>query len=96
MLDKLKKLFSKEKIEEKPEPALTAHCTRTLPNWRNLLESGFKKQKLRAHSNYYWNTAVNNWAMTHWSWADIMCESKRKNLASVKLFNDWQSNVEVI
>ncbi len=50
-----------------------------------LLESGYKKAKLRAHSDYMWNTACNDWAMSHWSWADIMVESKCKNLASIAL-----------
>jgi UV DNA damage endonuclease len=51
-----------------------------------LLESGHNKQKLRAHSDYYWNQAVNDWALSHQSWADLMCESKAKNLASFKLY----------
>jgi UV DNA damage repair endonuclease len=53
-----------------------------------LLESGHKKQKLRAHSDFYWNDAVNRWALTHWSWADMMCESKAKNLASFALHKE--------
>jgi len=50
-----------------------------------LLEQGFKKQKLRAHSDFMWNNAVNDWAMTFWEHADIMVESKAKNLASMAL-----------
>jgi UV DNA damage endonuclease len=57
------------------------------PELELLLESGHKKQKLRAHSNFYWNDNVNQWALTHWSWADMMCESKAKNLASFALYN---------
>jgi UV DNA damage endonuclease len=49
------------------------------------MENGYKKGKLRAHSNFYWNDEVNKWALTHNTWADIMCESKGKNLASFKL-----------
>jgi UV DNA damage repair endonuclease len=56
------------------------------PNMTTLLESGYKKAKLRAHSDYMWNTAVNDWALSHWSWADIMVEAKMKNLASIKLY----------
>jgi UV DNA damage repair endonuclease len=56
------------------------------PNMTTLLESGYKKAKLRAHSDYMWNTAVNDWALRHWSWADIMVEAKMKNLASIKLY----------
>jgi hypothetical protein len=51
----------------------------------SLLEQGYKKAKLRAHSNFYWNTAVNEWALSFWDHFDIMCESKAKNLASFAL-----------
>jgi hypothetical protein len=57
-----------------------------MPDYKNLLESGHKKQKLRAHSNFYWNTAVNEWALSFLGTHDIMCESKAKNLASARLF----------
>ena len=52
----------------------------------HLLEHGYKKQKLRAHSDYMWNTAVNDWALSFWQHADIMVESKAKNLASKELY----------
>jgi UV DNA damage repair endonuclease len=68
------------------EDVLVDHCTRTLPDHKVLLESGHKKQKLRAHSDFYWNQAVNEWALSHWDWADIMCEAKAKNLASKELY----------
>ena len=67
------------------EDILINHCPNTLPDMTVLLESGYKKSKLRAHSDFYWNTAVNKWALTHLSWADIMCESKAKNLAAQAL-----------
>lgn len=67
------------------EDVLTGHSGHQLPDLRSLLNSGHKKQKLRAHSDFYWNDAVNRWALTHNEWADIMCESKGKNLASFKL-----------
>ena len=66
------------------EDILTDHCVNSLPDHRTLLESGHKKQKLRAHSDFYWNKQVNQWAISHHAWADIMCESKAKNLASVR------------
>jgi UV DNA damage endonuclease len=56
------------------------------PDLWTLLESGHKKQKLRAHSNFYWNTAVNEWALSFRDQFDIMCESKAKNLASFDLY----------
>ena len=68
------------------EEHLPTHDINSRPCLNTLLESGHNKQKLRAHSDYYWNNAVNDWALTHWSWADIMCESKAKNLASFKLY----------
>ena len=55
------------------------------PDMGALLESGYKKAKLRAHSDFMWNDAVNEWALSHWQWADIMVESKCKNLASIAL-----------
>lgn len=73
-----------------PESTLSDHCPRTLPDRRVLLESGHNKQTLRAHSDYYWNSAVNDWAITHWSWADMMCESKAKNLASFALYDTYK------
>ena len=67
------------------EEWLKGHCDKTLPDYKQLLESGHKKQKLRAHSDFYWNTAVNEWALSFLNTHDIMCESKGKNLASVAL-----------
>jgi len=55
------------------------------PNMANLLEQGYKKAKLRAHSDYMWNRAVNDWALEFLDYADIMVESKCKNLASIAL-----------
>ena len=57
------------------------------PDMDTLLESGYKKQKLRAHSDYMWNTACNDWALSHWQWADIMVEAKMKNLATGQLYS---------
>lgn len=68
------------------EEHLIDHPSDRLPSRDALIEAGHNKQKLRAHSDFYWNRAVNEWALTHWQWADIMCESKAKNLASFALF----------
>jgi hypothetical protein len=57
-----------------------------LPDHRLLLEAGYKKQKMRAHSNFYWNTAVNEWALSFLETHDILAESKGKNLASFALY----------
>jgi UV DNA damage repair endonuclease len=52
-----------------------------------LLEQGHKKQKLRAHSDYYPNEIANDWALSFWDQFDIQCEAKAKNLASEQLYN---------
>ena len=59
-----------------------------------LLESN--KSKLRAHSDMFNNTKINDWALTHLSWADIMCEAKSKNLASQQLFNQYEENNRIM
>jgi UV DNA damage repair endonuclease len=69
------------------EDVLIGHCPITLPNHALLLENGYKKQKMRAHSNFYWNKSVNDWALTFRKDFDIMCESKAKNLASKALYD---------
>ena len=63
------------------EDLLVGHDPDTLPDMTQLLAQGFKKQKLRAHSDFYWNSAVNEWAASFSSNFDIQCESKGKNLA---------------
>jgi len=68
------------------EDLLVDHDPDVLPNLESLLEQGYKKQKLRAHSDYMWNRAVNDWALEFRDTADIMVESKMKNLASKKLY----------
>jgi UV DNA damage repair endonuclease len=64
------------------EDYLVGHDSDTMPDMANLLAQGYKKQKLRAHSDFYWNSAVNDWAATFADRFDIQCESKGKNLAS--------------
>ena len=71
------------------EDVLTGHDETTPPDLDLLLEAGFKKQKLRAHSDFYWNTATNKWALSFLDNFDIMCESKGKNLASRALYEQW-------
>lgn len=69
------------------EDVLVDHCTETLPDHNFLIESKGKRQKLRAHSDFYWNNAVNNWALSFLTEFDIQCEAKAKNLASFKLYD---------
>jgi UV DNA damage repair endonuclease len=68
------------------EEHLIGHAFDQRPDLHTLMESGHKKAKLRAHSNFYWNTAANEWALSFRPVADIMCESKAKNLASFALY----------
>ena len=67
------------------EEHLIDHSKHIRPDLWPLLDNGHKKAKLRAHSDFYWNTAVNEWALSFRPVADIMCESKGKNLASFDL-----------
>jgi hypothetical protein len=39
-----------------------------------------------------WNSACNEWALSHWEWADIQVEAKGKNLASQQLFEFWKNS----
>jgi len=72
------------------EDVIVDHDPLVRPDLRQLKSLGFTSAKLRAHSDYYWNQAVNNWALTFSPVADIMCESKQKNLASQQLINQGQ------
>ena len=67
------------------EDILVGHDSNSLPVFSDLLTEGYKKAKLRAHSDFYWNTAVNEWALSFLATHDIMAESKGKNIASFSL-----------
>jgi hypothetical protein len=51
---------------------------------------------LRAHSDWYPNPAVNEYALSFLEHADIMCESKMKNLASIELYKFWKGLEEPV
>jgi UV DNA damage repair endonuclease len=72
------------------EDVLVDHSTTDLPDMAILLESGYKKQKMRAHSDFYWNKETNAWAIKFLKQFDIMCESKGKNLARMELYKQWK------
>ncbi len=74
------------------EDVVVGHNTFVRPDLSALLSAGYKKQKLRAHSDFMWNTAVNDWALTFTGQWDIMVEAKGKNLASEMLYNQWRAN----
>lgn len=65
------------------EDYLTGHRKDVRPDFKSLVDTGHKKAKLRAHSDYMWNDACNEWAGTFRENFDIMVESKCKNLASI-------------
>jgi UV DNA damage endonuclease len=77
---------------------LVGHLPRDVrPDFQTLLEQGYKKAKLRAHSDYMWNDAVNDWALSFNDYADIMVESKCKNLASISLHKyNMEKNNELL
>ena len=76
------------------EDYLVGHDRFASPVHAQLLLDGYKKQKLRAHSDFYWNQKTNEWAITFLNQFDIMCESKGKNLASMELYNQAKSYLE--
>ena len=65
------------------EDYLVDHPSDIKPDYKALLEKGYKKGKLRAHSDFMWNSACNEWAASFRDKFDIMVESKCKNLASI-------------
>ena len=76
------------------EDWLPGHDVNALPNYTELLAEGKKKQKLRAHSNFYWNKASNQWALGFLDNFDIMCESKGKNISSFDLYRQWKNGMD--
>lgn len=68
------------------EDYLVDHAPHLKPDMAVLKDMGYKKAKLRAHSDFYWNTACNDWVIGYMATHDIMCESKAKNLASFSLY----------
>jgi UV DNA damage repair endonuclease len=73
------------------EDVLVGHDPGTRPDLDALLAGGFKKQKLRAHSDFYWNHAVNDWVLGFADDFDIQCEAKGKNLASEQIYEQYTS-----
>ena len=69
------------------EDVLIDHPVDVLPDHAALLAAGYKKQKMRAHSDFYWNQPGTDWALSFWEQFDIMCESKGKNLSSAQVYN---------
>lgn len=68
------------------EDYLVGHDATKLLDYQQLLASGYKKARMRAHSESCWNQATNNWVLEFLPMADIMTEAKQKNLASSQLY----------
>ena len=75
------------------ETLLTEHSTNTLPDINKLLESGFKKTKLRAHSDFYWNRSLNQLVGSFAEYFDIQCECKSKNLGRDLLYKELYEKI---
>jgi UV DNA damage repair endonuclease len=73
------------------EDLLVDHDPGVRPDLDSLLARGFKKQQLRAHSDFCWNRAVNSWALGFADQFDIQVEAKGKNLASEQLYEQYTS-----
>ena len=71
------------------EDYIPEHSPNTRPDYQQLIEAGYKKAKLRAHSDMCWNRASNEWALSFWDSFDIMVEAKHKNLASIQLYKQY-------
>ena len=71
------------------EDLLVDHDPRNRPDLAGLLARGHKKQQLRAHSDFLWNEAVTDWALTFADQFDIQDEAKGKNLATDQLHQQW-------
>ncbi len=71
------------------EDYIPEHSPNTRPDYQQLIEAGYKKAKLRAHSDMCWNKDVNDWALSFWDDFDIMVEAKHKNLASAQLYQHY-------
>mgnify|MGYP007071582392 CR=1 FL=1 len=72
------------------EDQLSQHDPSVRPDFAGLLATGHKKAKLRAHSDYMWNHACNEWALGFLEHGDIMVEAKMKNLASIALYEQYR------
>ena len=80
--------YSYSRDEWLPDASLFETGSRhdTMHDLQSLLDIGCKKQKLRAHSDFYPNKKVNEWALSFIDNFDIQCEAKAKNLASEELY----------
>lgn len=71
------------------EDLLVDHDPNIRPDLGDLLARGYRKQKLRAHSDFMWNHAVTDWALTFAKDWDMEVEAKGKNLASQQVYERY-------
>jgi UV DNA damage endonuclease len=69
------------------ETLLVGHDPHVMPNLPLLEAQGIRKNRLRAHSQTPWNTAIMKYVHEFWDRFDICFEGKSKNLASKKLLS---------
>jgi UV DNA damage repair endonuclease len=62
----------------------TGYDSDTLIDFEYCMTNKLHKPKLRAHSDFYWNQANNDWAWSFSDRFDIQTESKAKNLSQQK------------
>ena len=63
----------------------------TLPSLDHITtQLNIPKQKLRAHSDFYWNKLLNKLVFNFWNDFDIMLECKSKNIGMFNLFNEFK------
>ena len=75
---------------------MPTHALDVRPDVSSLIETGtIGKTKLRAHSDDVWNTACNAWALSFWPDADIMTETKWKNLAAGRLLDQATGRINI-
>jgi UV DNA damage endonuclease len=67
------------------------HSPDIMPELAALKAKGMSKNMIRSHSDFCWNTAMNDWAISHLSWMDIEVEAKMKNRASEQLYDQASS-----
>lgn len=60
-----------------------------MPDYHAALAAGVKRADLRAHSDFYWCKAANDWAKTFTLQFDVQAEAKAKNLASKALASSF-------
>jgi len=77
------------------EDVLVGYPVDSMPDFIDLMSKGFNKPKLRAHSDFYWNEAVNDWAWRFLDKFDIQTESKAKNLSQEAFVTSQLSKLSI-